>query len=69
MSDAAYALYGPYGQLTREDWGTAARYAALARANYPLMNTANIIADSILPIKNGYGVSTTAKKKHWEWQR
>jgi len=36
--DAAYALYARTA-LTREDWGTAARYAALARANYPLMNT------------------------------
>lgn len=35
--DAAYATYAR-AALTREDWGTAARYAALARAGYPLMS-------------------------------
>lgn len=36
--DAAYSTYAR-AALTREDWPTAARYAALARANYPLMST------------------------------
>lgn len=35
--DAAYATYAR-AALTREDWETAARYAALARAGYPLMS-------------------------------
>ena len=34
--DAAYSIYAR-AALTREDWQTAAHYAALARANYPLM--------------------------------
>lgn len=36
--DAAYSIYAR-AALTREDWQTAARYAALARAGYPLMTT------------------------------
>lgn len=36
--DAAYSIYAR-AALTREDWSTAAHYAALARANYPLMST------------------------------
>ena len=36
--NAAYATYAR-AALTREDWNTAAHYAALARAGYPLMNT------------------------------
>lgn len=35
--DAAYATYAR-AALTREDWTTAAHYAALARADYPLMS-------------------------------
>ena len=35
--NAAYATYAR-AALTREDWSTAAHYAALARAGYPLMN-------------------------------
>lgn len=35
--DAAYSIYARTA-LTREDWATATRYAALARANYPLMS-------------------------------
>lgn len=36
--DAAYSIYAR-AALTREDWQTAARYAALVRADYPLMTT------------------------------
>lgn len=35
--DVAYATYAR-AALTREDWSTAAKYAALARADYPLMS-------------------------------
>lgn len=35
--DAAYAIYAR-AALTREDWETAAHYAALARTGYPLMS-------------------------------
>lgn len=48
--DAAYALYARTA-LTREDWGTAARYAALARANYPLMNTSEYYSGFNTPNK------------------
>ena len=41
--DAAYAIYARTA-LTREDWDTAARYAALARAHYPLMNTTEYLS-------------------------
>jgi hypothetical protein len=37
--EAAYAIYAR-AALNREDYGTAASKAALARANYPLMNVA-----------------------------
>jgi len=35
--DVAYAVYAR-AALTREDWSNAAKYAALAKANYPLMS-------------------------------
>lgn len=35
--DVAYAVYAK-AALTREDWANAAKYAALARANHPLMS-------------------------------
>lgn len=41
--DAAYALYAR-AALTREDWATAARYAALARAGYPLMSNGEYLS-------------------------
>lgn len=41
--DAAYAIYAR-AALTREDWATAARYATLARANYPLMSTSEYLS-------------------------
>ncbi len=36
--DVAYAIYAR-AALTREDWATAAQYAALARENHPLMSS------------------------------
>lgn len=36
--DVAYAVYAR-AALTREDWSNAAKYAALARKNYPLMSS------------------------------
>lgn len=40
--DVAYATYAR-AALTREDWATAARYAVLARANYPLMTNSEYV--------------------------
>ncbi|MCQ2147025.1 MAG: RagB/SusD family nutrient uptake outer membrane protein [Bacteroidales bacterium] len=37
--DVAYAVYAR-AALTREDWANAAKYAALAKANYPIMSAA-----------------------------
>ena len=36
--DVAYAIYAK-AALTREDWANAKKYAALARANHPIMST------------------------------
>ena len=52
--DAAYAIYAR-AALTREDWVTAARYAALARANYSLMST------------DEYLSGFNAVNKEWIW--
>lgn len=52
--DAAYAIYAR-AALTREDWATAARYAALARVGYPLM-----IANEYL---NGF----STVNQEWIW--
>lgn len=40
--DVAYAVYAR-AALIREDWATAARYAALARKNYPLMTNSEYV--------------------------
>lgn len=40
--NVAYATYAR-AALTREDWQTAARYAALARAGYPLMSASDYV--------------------------
>lgn len=52
--DAAYATYAR-AALTREDWETAAHYAALARARYPLMST------------NEYLSGFSTPNREWIW--
>lgn len=52
--DVAYSIYARTA-LTREDWATAAHYAALARAGYPLMD-----ADEYL---SGFN----APNQEWIW--
>lgn len=52
--DVAYATYARTA-LTREDWATAAHYAALARANYPLMDTSQ------------YSSGFNAPNQEWIW--
>jgi hypothetical protein len=46
--DVAYAVYAK-AALTREDWANAKKYAALARANYPLMNTTQYSSGMSVP--------------------
>lgn len=46
--DAAYGIYAK-AALTREDWATAKRYAALARAGHPLMSNAEYHAGMSVP--------------------
>ena len=38
----AYAIYAR-AALTREDWAAAAKYAPLARKDYPLMSNADYV--------------------------
>ncbi len=53
--DVAYAIYAR-AALTREDWSTAAKYAPLARASYPLMSNDEYVDG---------GFNTT--NKEWIW--
>ena len=46
--DVAYGIYAK-AALTREDWGNAKKYAAMARAKYPLMSSADYHAGMSVP--------------------
>ena len=46
--DVAYAVYAK-AALTREDWTNAKKYAALARANYPIMSSAEYASGMSVP--------------------
>ena len=52
--DVAYGIYAK-AALTREDWATAKKYAALARANYPIMST------------DEYKSGMSVPNKEWIW--
>ena len=46
--DVAYGIYAK-AALTREDWANAKKYAAMARAKYPLMSSADYHAGMSVP--------------------
>lgn len=52
--DVAYGIYAK-AALTREDWANAKKYAALARANYPIMST------------DEYKSGMSVPNKEWIW--
>ena len=52
--DVAYAIYAK-AALTREDWANAKKFAALARANYPIMST------------DEYKSGMSVPNKEWIW--